>query len=76
MLILAVFAPLQRVFHFDIMQILTILFMVYTTFAIADFYDKRKPLGYFKSFSAYLLGMVVFYASAVMLGTLIDSIKN
>lgn len=74
MLILTLFSLIQALTHFDLMQIAGILFMVYATFAIADFFDKRKVKNYLKSFIAYMLGMITFFASAVILGKIIDLI--
>lgn len=76
MLITALFALLQGLIHFGFMQLAGILFLAYTTFAIADFYDRRKPINYVKAFSAYFLGMMIFYTSAVIIGTVIDHLKN
>lgn len=76
MLIMGLVSILQGLLHFDFMQLAGILFMAYTTYAIADFYDRRKPLNYVKAFSAYLVGMILFFATAVIIGTLIDQLKN
>lgn len=74
MLILALFALVQVFVQFDVMQIAGLLFIVYASFAIADFFDRKKAINYFKSLSAYLLGMVAFFISAIILGNLIDLI--
>lgn len=74
MLILALFALIQVVIHIELMQFAGILFMGYTTFAIADFFDKRKVKNYFKSLAAYMLGMIAFFVSAIILGNVIDLI--
>lgn len=74
MLIVTLFALIQGLTHTDLMQISGILFLVYSTFAIADFFDKRKAKNYLKSFVAYMLGMITFFVSAIILGNVIDLI--
>ena len=74
MLIGALFALLQGLIHFDLMGIAGILFMIYATFAIADFYDRTKPANYVKAFISYLLGMIIFIVLIVFSGIIIDLI--
>lgn len=74
MLILAVFALLQGLIHFDLLQIASVLSLIYTTLAIADFFGRTKPVNYIKSLAAYFLGAIIFYALAVFLGIVIDLI--
>jgi hypothetical protein len=48
----------------------------YTTFAIGQFYDKRKIASYVKAFLAYILGMVTFVLLLMIVGALIDLINK
>lgn len=74
MLIFAFFALLQGLFHVGLFKLAGILGFAYTTFAIADFFDKRKPINYIKSLFAYLLGTISFYSVTVIAGVLIDKV--
>ena len=48
--------------------------IVYITWAIGHFFDKKKAINYVKSFASYILGMISFMLSALLLGTIIDLI--
>jgi hypothetical protein len=74
MLFLAVFAILQGLTNFGLMQIGGILFIVYCTWAIGQFFDRKKPLNYFKAFASYTVGMITFMIAAILLGVSIDLI--
>lgn len=75
MLIFAFFAFLQGVFHIKLLEIAGFIGIAYTTFAIADFFDKKKVINYLKSFSAYMIGMISFYTVAIITGVVIDKIN-
>lgn len=62
--------------HLDLALIGAILSMIYVTFAIADFFDRRKPLNYVKSFFAYILGIIICLYVAYFIGTIIDFINK
>lgn len=72
MLIFSVFALLQGLTHNNLQGIAGISGLIYSTFAIADFFDRAKPANYIKSFFAYFLGMVIFMLLAGILGAIID----
>ena len=74
MLIFAVFAILQGLTHIDLMQVAGFVGITYCTWAIGQFFDKEKLLNYLKSFASYMLGMISFTLSALLLGTIIDLI--
>jgi hypothetical protein len=74
MLLLAVFALLEGLTDFGFLQIGGIAFVVYASWAIGQFFDKTKAVNYFKAFASYLLGMITFMLSAVLLGTVIDMV--
>ncbi len=76
MLIYSIFAAIQGLFHINIIQIGGILALVYTTFAIADFFDKTKVKNYFKALAAYILGMIAFLLSITLIGLSIDLIMK
>jgi len=74
MLFFSVFAIFQALTHFDLMQIAGFIGLVYSAWAIGQFFDKSKFLNYVKAFFSYLLGLITFTIVAILIGTLIDLI--
>ena len=74
MLIYAVFALLQGLTHYNLMQVAGVTGFIYLTWAIGQFFDEKKAVSYVKSFFAYLLGMLTFSLLAILLGSVIDLI--
>ncbi|GAB3893183.1 DUF3667 domain-containing protein [Spirosoma agri] len=72
MLIFTAFAIFQGLTHLSSMQIAGIVGVGYCTWAIGQFFDKRKIANYVKALCAYVLGMITFSLAALLLGTLID----
>lgn len=72
MLFFAFFAIIQGLTHVDLMQIASFIAIAYCTWAMGQFFDKKKVVNYVKALFAYLLGMITFSLVAVLLGTLID----
>lgn len=75
MLIYSAFGIVQGLTHINLMQFAAIIGIVYTTYAIGQFFEKRKLLSYVKAFFAYLLGMLTFTFIAIGTGIFIDFIK-
>ena len=74
MLIYSSFALFQGLTHIDLMQIAGIVGFIYSTWAIGQFFDKKKFSNYVKAFFSYFLGFLTFTLTAVLIGTLIDLI--
>lgn len=74
MLIYSVFAIIQGLTHFRVMQIAGIVGFVYTTWAIGQFYEKGKAINYVKAFFAYILGMITFALAAIIIGVIVDMV--
>jgi hypothetical protein len=74
MLIYSVFGILQGLTHIKSMQVALIVGFFYTTFAVGQFFDKRKLMSYFKAFIAYLLGTITSFLAALVIGIIIDLI--
>ncbi|MFD0792002.1 DUF3667 domain-containing protein [Mucilaginibacter litoreus] len=72
MLILALFTLFAGITKFNIMGLAGIICMGYSTWAIGQFFDHRKPGSYFKALAAYILGMITFSLAVVFLGIIID----
>ncbi|HMT77407.1 MAG: DUF3667 domain-containing protein [Saprospiraceae bacterium] len=75
MLIYSVFGIIQGLTHLNLMQIAGVVGFVYTTWAVGHFFGKTKISNYVKAFFAYILGMLTFTLTAILLGILIDFIK-
>jgi hypothetical protein len=76
MLIYAVFAIIEGLARISIMDIAAAIGLVYCTWAIGQFFDKKRPMSYFKSLISYLLGLITFGISIAMVGGLIDLIMK
>ena len=76
MLIYSIFGVLEGLTSLKILHIAGIIGFIYITWAIAQFFDKRKKMNYFKACLGYLLGMTTFTVSVVGLGLFIDFIAN
>ncbi len=72
MLIFAAFAVFQGLTHLNSMRVAGFVGIGYCTWAIGQFFDKRKIVNYVKAFGAYVLGMITFSLAALLLGTLVD----
>jgi len=72
MLTFSVFALFEGITKLNVMGISGVLGVVYFTWAIGQFFDKKKGRSYLKAFVSYALGMFAFCASAILLGSLID----
>lgn len=74
MLYFSVFGAIQRLTGVELLQKGAVVGFVYLTWAIGQFYGKRKFMHYFKAFWAYMLGMLSFFLVLVMIGLLVDSL--
>lgn len=74
MLFFAVFAIFQGITHINTMPIAGVGGIAYCIWAIGQFFDGKRPVSYVKALASYLLGMMAFMLSTVLLGTLIDLI--
>jgi hypothetical protein len=74
MLIFSVFGIIQGLINLNLMQIAGIIGFGYTSWAIGHFFDKTKIASFVKAFFAYILGMLTFSLSALLIGVIIDLI--
>jgi Protein of unknown function (DUF3667) len=74
MLIFSIFGIIQGLTKLNLMQIAGIVGFIYSTWAIGQFFEKRKLMNYIKAFFAYLLGMLTFSLTAILIGTIADLI--
>jgi hypothetical protein len=76
MLIFSVFTLFVGLTKLNVMQVSGFIGMSYCIWAIGQFFDKTKPISYVKAFASYVLGLITFSLSAVILGALIDLIMK
>lgn len=57
-------------------NILTVITLVYPTWAIGQFFDKTKILSYIKAFFAYIFGFLLFYITIIIVGLTTDLIMK
>lgn len=74
MIIFSVFAIFQALTNLEIMKIAGVVGIIYCTWAIGDFFDKKKLSSYIKSFFAYVFGLMTFSLIVVIIGTIIDKL--
>lgn len=76
MLIYTVFAFFQGITGFRLMQIGGMISIGYNTWAIGQFFDKKKVGSYIKALASYLLGMITFMLTGVLVGVAIDTLMK
>jgi hypothetical protein len=65
---------LQSVTHQKIIQNTTFVAMIYISWAIGQFFDRKRILSYLKAFMSFLLGVLTLIILIVLIGILIDMI--
>ncbi|CAH0336737.1 hypothetical protein FVB9288_02450 [Flavobacterium sp. CECT 9288] len=76
MLIFSVFVIIEGVTHFKIMTFAGAVGILYSSWAVGDFFNKGKVMSYIKALGAYLLGMIFFWVIPVVIGILIDLVNK
>jgi hypothetical protein len=74
MLILAVDALFVNTTHLDSFRIGGFLGLGYITWAIGQFFGGKKLINYAKALASFMLGMITFLLSGVLIGSFIDLI--
>ena len=74
MLIYSVFGILQYFTHYNLMQVSNVVGLLYIVWAMGQFFDKRKLINYLKAFFSYVLGILTFSITLILIGILVDSI--
>lgn len=74
MMIFAVFVMLQGLIHVSLMTMGGIVGIGYAVWAIGQFFDRTIKMSYVKALVAYMTGMITFWLTAFMIGTIIDMI--
>ena len=71
MLLFSIFALFEGLSKFHLMQIAAIVVFIYFSWAVGQFFDKTKAVSYIKAFVSYMLGMITFGLSIIILGILL-----
>ena len=74
MLIFSVSALFEGLTKLNSMMVSGIICISYFTWSIGQFFNKKKAVNYLKALISYILGMLTFSISAILLGLLIDSL--
>jgi hypothetical protein len=76
MLFYSVFGIAESFTQIKLLQFGAIVAFIYTTFALGQFFDKKKLSSYVKALFAYLLGMLSFFVIAILIGKMIDLVSK
>lgn len=72
MLIFSVFAIAEGLTGFKLLPVSGVLYFIYASWAVGQFFNNGKISGYLKAISAYILGMVTFSAIIMLLALVAD----
>lgn len=72
MLIFAIFGTVESLTGLPLFQFGAYIGFIYISWAIGQFFDKRKFMNYVKGLLSYLLGMIFFMVAATAIGIAID----
>ncbi len=76
MLMFSVFATIEGLTHKHLLQYSGMLFIVYFSWAVGQFFEKGKYINYLKALGAYILGVITFTCCTLILGILIYTITK
>ena len=74
MLFLALFGMIEGLTKIKVLQFGKMVFVIYSTWSIGQFFDKRKWSSYLKALFSYTLGLITFTIVILLIGSLIDFI--
>lgn len=72
MLILTIFGVIDGITKLKTLDLASIISFLYISWAIGQFFDKKKKMNYLKALLSYLLGMATFSLTFVIIGAFID----
>lgn len=76
MLLYAVFAAIEGIFHIKLFYIAGIIGVIYLSWATGNFFEKKKFSNYLKALISYLLGIITFYIVVFAIGLTIDTLTK
>ena len=72
MLIFTVFAIVTGITHRNLLEFGGYVGVIYSAWAIGQFFNKSKASSYLKALASYTLGMITFYLLAMAIGAVTD----
>lgn len=72
MLIYSIFTMIQGFFHIHVVPIGEFIAIIYSSYAISDFFGKNNIRSLLKSFICYIFGIIFFLAVLTILKIMID----
>ena len=72
MLLFSLLGMIESLTDFKILDSISGFVIAYVSWGIARFFDSKKYINYLKAFVSYMLGLLSFTLSAILLGTTID----
>lgn len=76
MLIYAVFAIVEGIFHVKLFKIAGTFGVLYIIWAIGNFFEEKKIVNYVKALISFLLGTITFYITIFAIGITLDLIAK
>ncbi|PIF45020.1 uncharacterized protein DUF3667 [Chryseobacterium sp. 52] len=76
MLMFSVFAIFEGLTKYHLMQIAAVIMLIYFSWAVGQFFDKTRISSYFKALVSYILGMITFGISIMILGALMNLVMQ
>jgi hypothetical protein len=76
MLMLSVFAIFEGITGLQSMLISGVVVVVYCSWAIGDFFDRKRITSYFKALTSYMLGAMGFSIAVIILDVLVYLIRR
>jgi hypothetical protein len=74
MIVLALFGAIEGITDLPVLQFGAMLFFIYSTWAIGQFFGGKKFMNYLKAFFSYVLGLLTFSIGILLIGYLIDQL--
>lgn len=74
MLIYAFLGIIESIINFPVLQFGVIIGIVYSIWAIGQFFDQKKKLNYLKGFLSYLFGVVSSLIIFILIGILLEKL--
>lgn len=75
MLLFTIFGIIASFTTIKVMNIASIIGIIYLSWAIGQFFDQKKYINYLKAFFSYSLGFLTFTAGVFLVGFLIDLLQ-
>lgn len=74
MLIFALFGIIEGIIDYPVLQYGANIAIIYTAWAIGQFFNGKKKLNYLKGILSYFLGMITFMIVVVLTGIIVEKI--